>query len=152
MKNKTKTKLLYLTITLLVAALAFTWWYRPAPETVEVEIPVAVPVEVRAPAPQPEFRNAPIKKYKPGYTQQMGLLIGPADETLPLYGKQTRAHRDRYNYYTTTGGENLYPVPITHNARECTEDIGCQEFYGGEMVNVLDKTYEVKIYRTDDFF
>ena len=85
MKNKTKTKLLYITITLLLAALAFTWWYRPAPETVEVEVPVPVPVQVRAPAPEPEFRNAPIKKYKPGYTQQMGLLVGPADETLPLY-------------------------------------------------------------------
>ena len=37
---------------------------------------------------QPEFRNAPIKKYKPGRTQQMGILIGNDEEALPLYGKE----------------------------------------------------------------
>ena len=65
---------------------------------------------------------------------------------------QTNHHR--YHYYTTTGGENLYPVSISHNARDCMEDIGCEELYGNETVTVLGKTgsFTVNMYRTDDFF
>ena len=103
---------------------------------------------------QPEFRNAPIKKYKPGRTQQMGILIGNDEEALPLYGKEVRNRRDRYHYYTTTPGNQIYPLPLVHNGRECTEDIRCPEFYGGESVSVVSKdgTYQTKMYRTDNFF
>lgn len=109
-------------------------------------------VERRRPAP--EFRDAPIKKYKPGYTQQMGVLLGQNNETLPLYGKAVRGHRDRYHYYTTTNGEQIYPLTLSHNGRECTDDIGCPEFYGNEQVSVMSKTgaYTTKLYRTDNFF
>jgi hypothetical protein len=102
----------------------------------------------------PEFRDAPIKKYKPGYTQQMGVLLGQDNETLPLYGKTVRGHRDRYHYYTTTNGEQIYPLTISHNGRECTDDIGCPEFYGNEQVSVMSKSgaYNTKLYRTDNFF
>jgi len=128
-------------------------WYNPK----VVEVPVEVPVVVPPPRParrEPEFRGPPIKQYKPGYMQQMGILVGADGETLPLYGKEVRGRRDRYHYYTTTGGENLYPIPVTHNARDCMEDIGCEELYGNEIVTVLGKTgsFTVNMYRTDDFF
>jgi hypothetical protein len=102
----------------------------------------------------PEFREPPIKQYKPGHMQQMGVLIGEGDETLPLYGKEVRGRRDRYHYYTTTGGENLYPLPVSHDGRDCVDDIGCQELYGNEAVSVTGKTgsFNVNLYRTDDFF
>lgn len=157
MKNKTKTQLMWVALVVLVAAVAYMW-YNPQ----VVEVPVEVPVMVPPPRPvrtqeirrEPEFRGPPIKQYKPGYMQQMGILVGGDGETLPLYGKEVRGRRDRYHYYTTTGGENLYPIPVSHDGRDCIEDIGCQELYGNETVSVTGKTgsFDVKMYRTDDFF
>lgn len=155
-KNKTKFQMMYAAVALLLFGIIYLWNNpRRVVEEVEVEVPVAVPVEVR-PKRTPEYRDAPIKQYKPGHTQQMGLLIGPNSETLPLYGKETRTHRDRYHYYTTTNnGNQIYPLPITmQDGRECTDDIGCSELYGQERVSVTgqDGEFEVKMYRTDNFF
>lgn len=126
-------------------------WYNPRVVEVPVEVPVEIPV--RVPEREPEFRKPPIKRYKPGYMQQMGILIG-GEETLPLYGKEVRGRRDRYHYYTTTGGENLYPIPISVGDRDCIDDVGCQELYGNETVSVVGKpgSFVVNLYRTDDFF
>ena len=151
MKNKAKTQLLWL---VLIALVVVIMYLIQNPRVVKV--PVKVPTmmvrsqEIRR---EPEFRGPPIKKYKPGHMQQMGILTG-SGETLPLYGKEVRGRRDRYHYYTTTGGENLYPIPVSHSGRDCMEDIGCQELYGNETVSVTGKTgsFAVKMYRTDDFF
>lgn len=156
MKNRQKTQLLMVAIVVLIAVVAYMFYN---PQVVEVPVEVAVPVPVR-PVPtrraqvrEPEFRGPPIKQYKPGHMQQMGLITN-GEETLPLYGKEVRGRRDRYSYYTTTGGENIYPVSVSHNARDCMEDIGCQELYGNETVTVTGKTgsFTVNMYRTDDFF
>lgn len=155
MKNKTKTQLLWSALIIL----SLTVWYMyQNPRT--VKIPVEVPAPPQRPIMrrdrrrEPEFRGPPIKQYKPGHTQQMGILTGAGEETLPLYGKEVTGRRDRYHYYTTTGGENLYPVPVAFNGRDCMEDIGCEELYGNESISVTGKTgsYAVKLYRTDDFF
>lgn len=151
MKQKTLTRVLIAVVSILAVCVYLK--QRPVVVVQRVAPPAVVqhtPVSTRA----PEFRDAPIKKYKPGHTQHMGLLIGTNNETLPLYGREVRGHRDRYHYYTTTSGENLYPLTVTHNGRECTEDIGCPEFYGNESVGVLSKNgaYTTKLYRTDDFF
>jgi hypothetical protein len=155
--NKTKTQLLWGALVVLVLVV-FYMYQNPK----VVEVPVGVPVMPVPPRPMvrqerprsPEFREAPIKQYKPGHMQQMGILIGEGDETLPLYGKEVRGRRDRYHYYTTTGGENLYPLPVSHDSRDCMDDIGCQELYGNESVSVTGKTgsFNVNLYRTDDFF
>lgn len=157
MKNKTKTQLLWGALVVLVLVVLYMYQNPKV-----VEVPVGVPVMPVPPRPvvsqerprSPEFREAPIKQYKPGHMQQMGILIGEGDETLPLYGKEVRGRRDRYHYYTTTGGENLYPLPVSHDSRDCMDDIGCQELYGNESVNVTGKTgsFNVNLYRTDDFF
>jgi hypothetical protein len=157
MKTKTKTQLLWSTVIVLALVLGYMYYN---PKVVEVPVEVSVmpvpprPMERRQRRREPEFRGPPIKQYKPGFMQQMGILVGAGEETLPLYGKEVRGRRDRYHYYTTTGGENLYPVPVTHNARDCMEDIGCEEIYGNETVSVTGKTgsYTVNMYRTDDFF
>ena len=157
MKNKTKTQLMWVVLVVLVIAVGYMWC-NPNVVEVPVEVPVVVPPpripptrEVRY---EPEFRGPPIKQYKPGRMQQLGILVGEGEETLPLYGKEVRGRRDRYHYYTTTGGDNLYPIPVSHDTRDCMEDIGCQELYGNESVNVTGKTgdFDVKMYRTDDFF
>jgi hypothetical protein len=148
MKQKTLTRL-------LVAAVLVYFKQRPVVIVRRQAPPPPVIVQNRPMSTRaPEFREAPIKKYKPGHTQQMGLLVGTNNETLPLYGREVRGHRDRYHYYTTTSGENLYPLTVSHNGRECTDDIGCPEFYGNESVGVLGKNgaYSTKLYRTDDFF
>jgi hypothetical protein len=156
-KNKNKTQILWLVIIVLALVLGYIY-YNPKVVEVPVEVPVMPvpprPMERRQRRREPEFRGPPIKQYKPGFMQQMGILVGSGEETLPLYGKEVRGRRDRYHYYTTTGGENLYPVPVTHNARDCMEDIGCEEIYGNESVSVTGKTgsYTVNMYRTDDFF
>jgi hypothetical protein len=157
MKNKTKTQLLWVALIVLVA-ISMYLWYNPQ----VIEVPVEVPVMVPPPRPvrtqevrrEPEFRGPPIKQYKPGHMQQMGILTSEEGETLPLYGKEVRGRRDRYHYYTTTGGENLYPIPVNHDGRDCIDDIGCQELYGNEPVSVTGKnaSFNVKMYRTDDFF
>jgi hypothetical protein len=159
MKNKTKTRLLMVTLVVLVVVLGYMWYN---PQVVEVPVEVEVPVMVPPPRPvrtqevrrEREYRGPPIKQYKPGHMQQMGILLNAEGETLPLYGKEVRGRRDRYHYYTTTGGENLYPIPVSHDGRDCVDDIGCQELYGNEAVSVTGKngSFDVKMYRTDDFF
>jgi hypothetical protein len=156
-KNKAKNQILMSAVVVLALVLSYMW-FNPKVVEVPVEVPVMpvpprIELEQRDPRREPEFRGAPIKQYKPGYMQQMGVITGNG-ETLPLYGKEVRGRRDRYHYYTTTGGENLYSLPISHNARDCMEDIGCEELYGNETVSVTGKTgsYAVNLYRTDDFF
>jgi hypothetical protein len=100
----------------------------------------------------PEYRQPPYKQYKPPNYQQMGLLTNEEDgSVIPLYGRESFGYRDRYNYYTTTTGNQVYSLPLTYQDRDCTEDIGCQEFYGNEVVNVLGKDYKTKMYRTNSY-
>ena len=102
---------------------------------------------------EPEFRGPPYHNYKPPEFQQMGVLTGGAGEILPLYGKASNAYRDRYNYYTTTPGQQIYPLPVSHDNRDCTEDMGCNELYGNETVNITGMTgpFNVNSYRTKTF-
>lgn len=148
MKNNTKNQLMGLFVIVTVLAIVYMLYN---PRVVEVEVPVMMrQPETR----EPEFRGPPIKKYKPGHMQQMGLIVGQNEETLPLYGKEVRGRRDRYHYYTTTPGEQMYPIPVTLDGRDCMDDIGCQELYGNETVSVFGNagSFAVKMYRTDDFF
>ena len=97
----------------------------------------------------PETRPPPYKNYKPMEYQQVGLLLG-RNETLPLYGKPSYAYNSRWNYYTTTPGQQIYPLPVTYENRDCTEDIGCNEMYDNQIVNIVgrDEPFTTKIYRT----
>ena len=152
MKNKTKQKLILIVFLVLVSVIVYQMLN---PVVVKKQVPVGVPVEVPVQIPvEKEYRKPPIKEYKPGYVQQMGVLVGPDDETLPLFGKEVRGRRDRYHYYTVTPGEQVYSLPVTHGDRDCMDDIGCQELYGNESVSVLGQagTFQAKMYRTDNFF
>ena len=158
MKRKNSNVVGYALIAILLGIIGYLL-SRPK-QVVRVEVPVRAPfpepTRQREPvrSRQPEFRDPPIKDYKPGHVQQMGVLLGENDETLPLYGKEVRGRRDQYHYYTSTPGQQIYSIPITHDGRDCMDDLGCRELYGNENVNVLGKAspYEAKLYRTDHFF
>lgn len=155
MKNAQKIQWLVVIVVALIAALVIERTRKvEQPMVVTFQSPVQAETQAPLTAPTPEFRRAPVKRYKPGRSHQMGILTDDAGTTLPLYGKSVRGHRDRYHYWTTTGITNLFSVPITHNDRDCIDDIGCPEFYGNETVSVLGKTgsFNVNLYRTDDFF
>ena len=152
MKIKTKQKLLG--FALIILAVIIIYQMRN-PIIVSKKVPVHVPVQVPVEIPmEKEYRSPPIKEYKPGHIQQMGVLVGENEETLPIYGKEVRGRRDRYNYYTTTPGDQVYSLPITIDNRDGMDDIGCQEIYGNESVSVLGQTgsFQAKLYRTDNFF
>ena len=143
----------------LIMALVILMRIPVEPVYIEVPVPYMVSTEGAAssesPATQsraPEFRQPPLKQWRPKQYQQMGLLTN-GTETLPLYGKESATHRDRFFYYTATPGEQLYPLPIEHKGRDCMDDIGCPEFYGNESVTVTakDGEYSTKIYRTEQF-
>ena len=151
-KNKTQQKMVAVVFVILVSII---FYQLSNPVVVKKQVPVGVPVEVPVQIPvEREYRKPPIKEYKPGYVQQMGVLVGPDDETLPLFGKEVRGRRDRYHYYTVTPGEQMYSLPVKHDTRDCMDDIGCQELYGNETVSVLGQTgsFQTKLYRTDNFF
>jgi len=140
-------------LTLISIPVIMIYFLVRNPKIVEVPVPVSVPVPVATPT-IPEYRGPPIKKYKPGQFQQMGILTNATGDTLPLYGREVRGRRDRYHYHTTTQGEQIYPIPISINGRECTDDIGCPELFDGEQATIFGKegSYVVKMYRTDNFF
>lgn len=158
MKTRVQIRILIVFVLVLSGIIGYLLWSKtPAPTPTENIIefrPILELPQPSEPVRAPEFRKPPIKQYKPGHMQQMGLLIGADGDTLPLYGKEVRGRRDRYHYYTTTNGDNLYSIPVSHDGRDCMEDIGCKELYGNETVTVLGKntTYTVNLYRTDNFF
>jgi len=151
-KNKTQKKLLTIALVIFVAMIVYQ---LRNPIIIKEQVPVSVPIEVPVQIPvEKEYRNPPIKEYKPGYVQQMGVLVGSDEETLPLYGKEVRGRRDQYHYYTTTPGDQIYSLPVTIDNRDCMDDIGCRELYGNETVSVIGQTgsFQAKLYRTDNFF
>jgi len=151
MKSKTKHTALLITIFVLLLVILYMLTTPPKVQRIhtmeQVEVPVQIPVER-------EFRAPPIKEYKPAHVQQMGVLLGENNETLPLYGKEVRGRRDRYHYYTVTPGDQMYSLPVSMGERDCMDDIGCQEIYGNETVNVMGQSgdFSAKLYRTDNFF
>ena len=79
MKNKDKNQLLWLGVITLTVILSYMWCNPRV-----VKVPVRVPTVSVPPRPgmrrrqirrEPEFRRAPIRQYKPGFTQQMGLSL-----------------------------------------------------------------------------
>ena len=149
MKKQTKFQLLIAVIVVLTMAVVYF-----ANRTEKVFVVSRRPRLVQHPPPrmEREFRQPPVRSWKPGHFHQMGLLTNEAGETLPLYGKEVRGRRDRYNFYTTTGGDNLYSIPIKDSQnRDCMDDVGCRELYGSESVDVAGKPFNVNMYRVDNF-
>lgn len=87
----------------------------------------------------------------PSAYQQMGYIKTDGEKLLPLYGRQTAYRSDRFNYYTRTDTYNPIQVPITFKKKNCSDDIGCEELFGGEEVHVkgVGQSGTVDIYKFD---
>ena len=138
---------LIISIFILFFVIIFALVYPRESPSIIVQAPNNIITTV--PTREPEFRGPPIREYKPDTYKQMGLLMGDNSEIYPIYGRPTYAYNNRWNYYTTTQGDQVYPLPISNGDRDCTEDIGCDELYGNENLSILGKagTYKTKIYR-----
>jgi hypothetical protein len=85
--------------------------------------------------------------------QQVGILTSNDDNEpiiLPLLSKRANNHRDRWNYYTTTDKNTMLRLPISYNNMKCDDDIGCNEIYDGNTLNIemyKGKTFTVTIYK-----
>ena len=94
-------------------------------------------------------------QYDPNY-RQVGVMTKTDDDSdeptiLPLFGRITPTGRDKWNYYTMSGGFNTFKLPISYKNRNCQDDTGCDELYKSDRIYVPQyKSYfEVDIYDLD---
>ncbi len=81
--------------------------------------------------------------------QSMGTIRTEDGKILPLYGRRTASRSDRFQYYTRTDTYNPVQIPIEYRRRNCQDDVGCEELYDRDQVNLgaLQTTGEVSVYR-----
>lgn len=81
--------------------------------------------------------------------QSMGIVKTSSGELLPLYGRRVASRSDRFNYYTRTDTNNPIPLPVAHKRRDCQDDVGCEELFDGEHVEIIPtkQSGAVTIYR-----
>jgi hypothetical protein len=81
--------------------------------------------------------------------QSMGTIRTEDGQILPLYGRRTASRSDRFQYYTRTDTYNPVQIPIEYKRRSCQDDVGCEELYDRDRVNLgpLQKSGEVTVYR-----
>lgn len=79
----------------------------------------------------------------------MGIVTTHSGELLPLYGRRVASRSDRFNYYTRTDTNNPIPLPVSHKRRDCQDDVGCEELFDGEHVEIIPTKQKgsVTIYR-----
>lgn len=89
------------------------------------------------------------KEYTPvGYLQQ----LGDDNHVYPLYGRASRTNMSRWNYHTVTDRLSNIPLPIqSMDGRDCTLDMGCNELYDGDQVQIkgLTGVFTVTMYHMD---
>ena len=81
----------------------------------------------------------------PDEYQSMGVVKTTSGELLPLYGRRVGSRSDRFNYDTN----NPIPLPIKFKRRDCQDDVGCEELFDGENVEIspTNQNGTVTIYR-----
>jgi hypothetical protein len=99
--------------------------------------------------PNPKvYGNIPVtvsvatQPFDPQY-RQMGILtrnqtVGNT-EILPLMGRRNVSSRDKWQYYTVTGGGNgnmQTKLPVSVNGKSCTGEYGCDQIYNNDTVYV----------------
>ena len=70
---------------------------------------------------------------------------------LPLFGRPTFPGSKLWNYYTSSDKYQNFKIPITHDGRKCSDDIGCNEIMNGEMITIpsYNGKFKVEIYNFD---
>lgn len=86
--------------------------------------------------------------------RMVGYLENDTGPLLPLYARPSPTHRHRYNYHTERDHSHHFSglrLPVFHNKRDCTENLGCDELYDGSLVDVpgMETPLTVKLYSKD---
>lgn len=88
--------------------------------------------------------NIPTQHYDIQFSQ-MGIITrstqnNKENDILPLFGRRTITTRNKWQYYTITGGGgggHLHTkLPIKVKGRSCSGEYGCDEIYNGDEVYV----------------
>jgi hypothetical protein len=145
----------------IVLGALYLWWVSRG----AAASPVPKVVVISAPAARPPLANDArdlkpnrLPDYAPPDFQQVGLLTSDeADKDplmLPLYGKRLD-RRDRWQYYAAGDKPtHLWRLPMSVNKRDCSEDLGCNEIYNGDVVEVpvyKDRLFTAHMYRLNAF-
>lgn len=81
--------------------------------------------------------NVKTQGYDADYRQVGILTRNDGRETIiPLFGKPLYSNRNKWQYYTTTDGNNMIKLPVSKNGRSCTEEYGCDEVFNGDSLYV----------------
>jgi hypothetical protein len=103
--------------------------------------------------------NVPTQHYNVQYSQ-VGILTkryGNNSEILPLMGRRTITARNKWQYYTVSGGGNggnlQAKLPVKVRGKSCSGDYGCDELNSGEDVYVegFQDTFQATIYESGMF-
>lgn len=103
--------------------------------------------------------NVPTQHYSVNYSQ-VGILTkryGNNSEILPLMGRRTVTARNKWQYYTVSGGGNggnlQAKLPVKVRGKSCSGDYGCDEVNSGEDVYVegFQDTFQATIYESGMF-
>ena len=89
---------------------------------------------------------------------QMGILVKERGEDnpliLPIFGKKTYNHKDKYQYYaiSNTGTLNT-KLPVKYKGKNCSCENGCDEIYNGDKVYVegYGDVFKATIYKNETF-
>lgn len=96
--------------------------------------------------------NVPTSNYDLNYTQVGIAVRNSGTETiLPLFGRPLHANRNKWQYYTMAGSNNI-KLPVSKGGRNCTGTIGCDELYNGETIYVegYNDSFNVTIYENSE--
>ena len=104
--------------------------------------------------------NIPTQHYNVQYAQ-VGILTkryGNNNEILPLMGRRTVTSRNKWQYYTVSGGGgnggNLQAkLPVKVRGKTCSNEYGCEEVNSGDDVYVegFQDTFQATIYESGMF-
>ena len=114
---------------------------RERPEATKVENQIVV---VQQPHVDYNLRP-PYQRYRPPTFQQTGYLRSDRDRLLPVYGRRTDGHSDRFHYYTVVDDIR---VPLRSKDRDAMDTLGVDELYQDDSVTVLDNNLVYNSYQT----
>lgn len=103
--------------------------------------------------------NVPTQRYDTEY-KQIGILTkqnSGSPDILPLMGRQLITSRQKWQYYTVSGGgpggHLQTKLPVKVKGRSCSGEYGCDEIYNNEEVFVegFQETFKATIYESGLF-
>ena len=99
--------------------------------------------------------NIPTRGVTSNY-QQVGVLSAETPQglkMLPLFGKPQWKGSNRWNFYTSTDQYNSLKLPVYSKKRDCQDQVGCEELYEGDNVNIPqygeNTQFKVSMYKLD---